>query len=153
MKLAAITMQKNEAGVLHQWLYYYAQLCGGFENLYIFDHVSDDEKVIEELLSASARGSHVIWDINRTWKLEDKGTLVTNLIKELGASYDWYFPVDCDEFVCFDDDVRPVFSRNAITNEIDRASSQGHAVLRIESAFVNIPHTENIYRDKTKSLS
>lgn len=153
MKFAAITMQKNEAGVLRHWLQYYAKLCSGFENLYIFDDASTDEQVIEQLLSASAKGSKVFWNHGQKWKLEDKGLLVSNLIQELGTAYDWYFPVDCDELVCFDDGERPNLSRDAVVNEIIRASAQGHVVLRINSAFVNIPHTENIYRDKTKKVA
>lgn len=152
MRVAAITMQKNETGMLRQWLHYYAGLCNGFENIYIFDDASDDPQVIDQLRFAVTKGTKVFWNNDRRWKLEDKGILVSNLMRELGTAYDWYFPVDCDELVCFDSGERPDLSRDAIVSEIVRASAGGHAALRIDSAFVNIPHTENIYRNTTKKL-
>lgn len=153
MRFAAITMQKNESGMLRQWLQHYARLCDGFENLYIFDDASDDNVVIEQLHCASAKGSKVFWNTGQKWKLEDKGKLVSNLIRELGTSYDWYFPVDCDELVCFDDGERPDLSRDAVINEIVRASAGGHVALRIDAAFANLPHTENVFRDTAKKLA
>ncbi len=139
--------------MLQQWLQHYVQLCDGYENLYIFDDASEDEQVIEQLLSASAKGSNIFWNTGQKWKLEDKGILVSNLIRELGTAYQWYFPVDCDELVCFDNGERPDLSRDAVISEIVRASAEGHVALRIDTAFFNIPHTENMYRDKTKKLA
>src|SRR5258705_9836916 len=100
MKIAAIVMQKNETGILAQWLAYYALLCDGYENLFIFDDSSTDEKVVRLLHGASAKGSNITWNSDRKWNLESKGNLVSNLMQELHPRYDWFLPVDCDEFVC-----------------------------------------------------
>ena len=154
MRLAAITMQKNEVGLLRQWLSYYARLCAGFENLYIFDDLSNSIEVIEVLRRAEAQGVRVFWNNEKSWTVETKGILVSNLIKELGKFYDWFFPVDCDEFVCVNGggDL-PLFSRADVVQEIRRASVDGKDILRIKYRFLNIPHTEDVFFTETRKVA
>jgi hypothetical protein len=145
MRFAAVVTQKDESGLLPEWLAYYSNLCGGWEHLYVFDDDSTHTDVIELLKGAEAKGATVQYSRGRWQGLENKGALISNLLRQLGTAYDWYFPVDCDEFVCVDADGTPVISREAIEQEISRAATGGHQYLRINSFFLNIPHSSKVY--------
>jgi hypothetical protein len=149
MRLAAVTMQKNEDGLINHWLIYYASLCGGYEHLHIIDDASTSALVRQSLEDAASRGAHVYWDDDGKWRLEDKGRLASRIINDLAPGYDFYFPVDCDEFICLDEDGRPSLARDRICAELER-SSPGRKALRIDTAFKNIPHSADVCRGETK---
>lgn len=52
-------MQRNEDVCLDPWLIWHGHLFG-YENLFVVDHGSDHPAVLECLLRAEARGTHVV---------------------------------------------------------------------------------------------
>ena len=153
MRLAAVTMQKDEVGLLRQWISYYANLTG-YENLYIFDDCSNSAEVIEILRNAERLGVNIFWNSEKSWSVDTKGIMVGNLINKLSSHYDWFFPVDCDEFICVKGTgSQPLFSRDDVVREIRRASVGGHKILRIKARFINIPHTECVFHGETRKVA
>ena len=152
MRLAAIVMQKDESEILPVWLRYYASLCGGYEHLYVFDDDSTDTETLELLGLAEKEGVNI--EVSRgRWSHPEKGLLFSELIHRLGAAYDWYLPIDCDELVCAIVEGLPTISRAKIIQEIERAAIGGGSVFRIDTAFFNIPHTTTVYEQETKKVA
>lgn len=94
-------MQKNERRLLEPWIVYHSWLFG-LENLFVFDNGSVDPVVIEILEHYRARGLNVDYSFHTRADYEGKGDLIARTIQGLdavSAPYDFYFPLDCDEFI------------------------------------------------------
>jgi hypothetical protein len=100
VKVAMIMMQKNEDELLNKWADFHGALFG-YENLYIFDNGSTSEESIKALNSLESLGCNINREHNTKKDFEAKGDIIGNKIKELEAlnKYDFYFPLDCDEFL------------------------------------------------------
>ena len=100
MKVAIIMMQKNEDELLNKWADFHGALFG-YENLYIFDNGSTSYESIKALNSLEGLGCNINREHNTKKDFEAKGLIIGNTIKKLEASgeYDFYFPLDCDEFL------------------------------------------------------
>ena len=100
MKVAIIMMQKNEDELLDKWADFHGALFG-YENLYIFDNGSTSDESIKALNSLESLGCNINRENNTKKDFEAKGDIIGNKIKELEAlnKYDFYFPLDCDEFL------------------------------------------------------
>lgn len=105
MNIAILMMQKNEGELLSKWVAYHSYLVG-HKNLYIYDNGSTNQNSIEELHLLEKRGIHVIRDKNKKFDYENRGNIFCEKIKELdvSANYDFYMPIDCDEFLAVTDD-------------------------------------------------
>lgn len=105
MNIAIFMMQKNEDELLSKWITYHSYLVGR-KNLFIFDNGSTNDIVIKHLKECELRGINVYWDKNRKSDFENKGTIFSDLIKkfDLDNQYDFYIPLDCDEFLASIDD-------------------------------------------------
>lgn len=99
-RVACMVMLKNERTMTPRFLSYHAALFG-IENVYVFDNGSTDPDVLSELDRFEARGGHVDRRFNTTEDFYRKGTVLGDLIKRLDREmdYDFYVPLDCDEFV------------------------------------------------------
>lgn len=95
IKAAAICMQKNEGRLIQSWILHHSNLFGA-ENLYVFDNVSEDDHTKLVLSWASDCGVNVIYGVK---DFETKGVQVRNKINSLRHQYDWFFPLDADEFL------------------------------------------------------
>lgn len=100
MKIAILCMQKNEGDLLQNWIAYHESLFGS-ENIFIFDNGSDDISTIEVLRNASSRGVNVSFDYCLQKFFDRKGDVIAEKIIELDLLdiYDFYIPLDTDEFV------------------------------------------------------
>lgn len=127
MKIACIMMQKNERELLDAWIQYHGFLFG-YENLYIFDNGSDDD-VQTKLKNYIEKGVNVSFQFSKKEDFESKGEIFLKTIKTLDEkdNYDFYFPLDCDEFLatinkngfisCEIEDVVSELSENIHRNE------------------------------------
>lgn len=100
MRIACIMMQKNEASLVWPWIRYHAELFGA-DNLYILDNGSSHDSVLHCLQEAVGFGVHVDKRYRRQEDFNRKGEIITELIQGLDTEgrYDFYLPMDCDEFV------------------------------------------------------
>ena len=98
-------MQKNEEELLNKWISYHSYLVGR-KNLFVFDNGSTNEIVISQLRECQQRGINVSWDKNQKADFENKGTIFKDLITKFDQEdpYDFYIPLDCDEFLATLDD-------------------------------------------------
>jgi Glycosyl transferase family 2 len=146
LKVACITMQKNEGQLLKQWIEYHADLFGK-ENLFIFDNASEDPDTISVLDDYQRKGVRVNRDYSAKEDFEKKGTIIGNLIKELSRErrYDIYMPLDTDEFVGVSDDLVGFNSdRTTVVNELSRHSGE-QRVCFIKGTYYNIPMSSMFY--------
>ncbi len=99
-KVACMVMLKNERTLTSLFIGYHADLFRP-ENMFVFDNGSTDPAVLAALDRLEEQGGHVD---RRYFSPEDfrlKGTVLGDLIKRLDrdSDYDFYIPLDCDEFV------------------------------------------------------
>jgi hypothetical protein len=99
-KVACMVMLKNERTMMPRFLSYHSALFG-IENVYVFDNGSTDPEVLAELDRFEARGGHVDRRFSTIEDFFQKGTVLGDLIRRLEreSDYDFYIPLDCDEFV------------------------------------------------------
>lgn len=153
MNLAAVMMQKDEVGLLQQWLTYYSELCGTYENLYIFDDRSTEPTVREVLRQAADAGAHVTSCPVGEKGIDIKGRLVSETIRSLGDRYDCYLPTDCDEFVCVASAEGPIIDTIAVRTVIsDILSNTSNPFIRLRGSFVNIPGTTSVRQEHQMKL-
>lgn len=133
MRVACVMMQKDEDLLLEPWLRLYGYIFG-FENLYVFDNGSTNPEVQNTLARFSGAGVHVFYDRNRPKDFDDKGLVVTSIIKSFQTNdlYDFVLPLDCDEFIVCASPSGFSINRSTIWTELLR--------LNIRSAMGNIAH-------------
>ncbi|MBB3102457.1 glycosyltransferase family 2 protein [Azomonas macrocytogenes] len=100
MRIACLMMQKNEIDLLEKWIIHHGDIFG-FENLYIFDNGSTDEKIKIISNEFTKKGVNFFFDFNTPTDFENKGKIIGRKIIELDSKekYDFFIPLDCDEFV------------------------------------------------------
>lgn len=93
-------MLKNEADLILPWVKYHGSIFG-YTNLFIYDNGSDDKQTLSTLSFAKNLGANCIFDKCSPEDFKNKGDIFAALIKELDKNnpYDFYFPLDCDEFL------------------------------------------------------
>jgi len=100
MRVACLMMQKDESELLDYWLSYHGDIFG-FENLYVFDNGSADSKLESVFDKYRSLGVNFYLDFAGRDNYLAKGQHIGKKIKELDEKglYDFYIPLDCDEFV------------------------------------------------------
>lgn len=101
MRVACLLMHRNERRLLEPWIAYHSWLFG-LENLFVFDNGSVDPVALDILERYQARGMHVDHSFHTRANFEAKGEILAGAIRRLDAGdapYDFYFPLDCDEFL------------------------------------------------------
>jgi hypothetical protein len=151
MKIACVMMQKNESILLEAWIRYHAELVGK-ENLFIFDNGSTISSVIQVLKEAESEGVEVFWDYSRVSHYLEKGHLIAEFIQRLDReeSFDFYFPLDCDEFIACQTDSGPSCCRKDVEESL-RAFKESADVLIIQHKYWNNPCRKNFYSVSTSS--
>jgi hypothetical protein len=139
MKTACLMMQRNEAVLLTPWVLYHGHLFG-FENLFIFDNGSDDPAT-KEVLSKLSSEYRINVDYSRsaTTDFEQKGSIFVAKIEllEISGEYDFFIPLDCDEFVSVGDPKSvPDFNPAHIQTELSKHISSPKALV-IEGCLYN----------------
>ncbi len=132
-------MQKNERTLLVPWVRYHAERFG-IENLYVFDNGSDDEATLDSLKLLENEGLQVSRGHPSKSDFENKGSIIAEKINELDDRriYDFYFPVDCDEFLSVRKENKISIDAGDIRQELEKYVGEKR-VLYIGSALFNNP--------------
>jgi hypothetical protein len=98
--MACVMMQKDETILFDPWFGYHADLLGP-ENLFIFDNGSTSASVIQSLQRAKLNGANVCLDYSSRRDYRERGSMLASFIQQLEQSnpFDFYFLLDCDEFL------------------------------------------------------
>jgi hypothetical protein len=98
MKIAVVSIFKNEIGYVLEWVAYYRKILG-INDFIIADNVSDDGT--SELLSALDDAKVIKRIYHPRIKLEEgvQKTAYARIIKEYSSDYDYFLIVDADEFL------------------------------------------------------
>ncbi|WP_310225163.1 glycosyltransferase family 2 protein [Sphingobium xenophagum] len=143
-------MQKNEEDLLGPWIQYHSELFGA-ENLYVYDNGSTSPIISEILADAQAKGVNVYLEYSQKSDFEGKGDILADKIQQLDKlkSYDFFFPLDCDEFVgVMGDDRKPSFRKQDIFEELEELKGSKR-VLFISMGFDNHPEKHGFFRLST----
>jgi hypothetical protein len=145
MKICCLMMQKNERTLLVPWVRYHAARFG-IENLFVYDNGSDDEETIAGLRQLESEGLNVSWTYNAQSDFVNKGNIIAEKIKELDkkGEYDFYFPLDCDEFICVRNKNLADIGRKEINEELKNNILE-NKVLYIDSMLFNNPIISDEY--------
>jgi len=148
IKVACIMMQKDEFMLFDAWITYYSHLFSP-PNLYVFDNGSTHHLMADKLLAAEQKGVHVYRDYNTKADFMAKGKIFADLIRQLDATtsdpYDFYFPLDCDEFIAVETNDTRSCERKPILEELSCYKDVKN-VLRIDSKYYTTPFQQNLYR-------
>ena len=139
-------MQKDELILFDAWINYYSHLFLP-SNLYVFDNGSTHHLMADKLLDAEHKGVHVYKEYDTKTDFMAKGEIFADLIHHLDASdpYDFYFPLDCDEFIAVEANGKRSCERKAILEELHRYKDVKN-VLTIDSKYYTTPFQKNLYR-------
>ena len=143
--VACIMMQKNEDLLIELWLLHHAELFG-FENLYVYDNGSTSSHVVGVLRRYEVIGVKVFWDRSTPRDFDLKGWIIGDLIKELEIEkkYDFYFPLDCDEFVALAEEGGFTASRNKVLAFL-RSRKGCSRVLRVSHCLMNVAGSLDVF--------
>lgn len=146
MKIACLMMQKNEGPLLQSWIDYHIQIFG-HENIFIYDNGSTDTVTKEVLSFAKESGINVDYSLNTRKHFEDKGDIFASKIHELEASgdYDFFFPLDGDEFLAVEVDNGLSVSVDVIKAKL-RTYLNSPDVLMINGEYNNNPMARDYYK-------
>jgi hypothetical protein len=99
-KIAILMMLKDEGDLALPWIKYHGSVFG-YPNLFIYDNGSQDSATLAALEFAKENGANCRFDRSKFEDFKAKGDIFSALIKELDlhSPYDFYFPLDCDEFL------------------------------------------------------
>src|SRR5680860_325993 len=120
MRICILSMQRNEGVLLETWAHYHGKLFG-YENIHLFDNGSDDSLTIEVLHTLERLGVSLYRDYRTRSDYENKGTVIVNKINELDRTsdeFDFYFPLDCDEFLSAADEHGYYFDSDSIFEKL-----------------------------------
>lgn len=139
MKVAILLMQKNERSLLKPWIEYHANLFG-IDNIYLYDNGSTDFEVVQMLDEYERKGLCVYREYSSKDDFERKGRIFSDKIKELDSvsPYDFYFPLDCDEFIACETNLGLSIKKSDIVEELSKYQ-YGSALLMIGRAYSNSP--------------
>jgi hypothetical protein len=139
-------MEKNENLLLTNWIHYHGTLFG-YENLYIFDNGSDNIEVKQDLARLAPQyGFNVDYSRSTKADFEAKGDLVVQKIRELenSSGYDFFVPLDCDEFVCVNKGEDVSFLKEDVIAELEKYRSSADA-LKIKGCYYNCYGRKDYY--------
>jgi hypothetical protein len=147
LRIALIMMQKNETLLLDPWLRYHEAMISA-QSIFIFDNGSSDPHTLATLKAAEGRGVTVSRKYNQLQDYPASGTIAAELINHLDRDnpHDFYFPIDCDEFLACKINGQISCSRDDLDRSlIDFIGNQ--KVLTIPRKYVNSPYHRNRYSE------
>lgn len=145
MRIACLVMQKNERALLEPWILYHGAMFG-YESLYVYDNGSTAPECANVLAKYESLGVNVERSFDTKDHFEQKGHIFSEKIKALDADdpFDFYFPMDCDEFLVVERDGQVHFNASAILNELSSLVDIKQP-LCISAAYDNNPLTPDFY--------
>jgi hypothetical protein len=147
LRIALIMMQKNETLLLDPWLRYHEAMISA-QSIFIFDNGSSDPHTIATLKAAECRGVTVSRKYNQLQDYPASGIIAAELINYLDREnpHDFYFPIDCDEFLACKVNGQISCSRDDLDRSlIDFIGNE--KVLTIPRKYVNSPYHPNRYSE------
>jgi hypothetical protein len=147
LRIALIMMQKNETILLEPWLRYHEAMVSA-QSIYVFDNGSSDPHTLTTLKAAECRGVTVNRKHSKPQDYYDTGVIVADLIQNLDREnpHDFYFPIDCDEFLACKINGHLSCSRDDLDRSLlDFIDSD--KVLTIPRKYVNSPYDPNRYSE------
>ena len=138
-------MQRDEDLLLDGWCRYHGNLFG-YENLFIFDNDSKTKTVKQTLEKYRRLGCQIDLSRDQMSDFTFKGEIVGNLFKSLQESggYDFFLPLDCDEFVSVLRGNTVSFQKTDIKDELGRFAGCPDTI-KISDEFVNSPNYPDHY--------
>lgn len=145
-RVACMVMLKNERTMTPRFIGYHAALFGA-ENIYIFDNGSTDPEVLAELERFEALGAQVERRYSTIEQFHHKGTVLGDLIKRLDRErdYDFYIPLDCDEFVVLRTRDRYTADPAAIQSYLDGLRGES-SILKVTLNISNLLGEPDMFR-------
>jgi hypothetical protein len=145
MRIACFLMQKDEADLLDPWLVYHAHLFGA-ENLYVWDNGSTSTIVKDILRRWEDNLGCLNRELTTGMDFRKKGVILGQKIKDLDehSPYDFYLPLDCDEFVVVEEEGRVSCEKKLIYRELERYKAEKRA-LGVQTAYYNLPGRKDLY--------
>jgi len=147
LRIALIMMQKNETILLDPWLRYHEAMISD-QSIFVFDNGSSDPHTLATLKAAECRGVSVNRTHNQLQDYFARGTIFAQFINHLDREnpHDFYFPIDCDEFLACTVNGQLSCSRD----DLDRSLIDfigNDEVLSIPRKYVNSPYHPNRYSE------
>jgi hypothetical protein len=148
-RIALLMMQKNERLLLDPWITYHRSLADP-ASIFVFDNGSTDPQTLAILETAEASGVSVNRRFNQQQDYFKCGLIFAETIKQLDNRdpHDFYFAMDCDEFLACDQAGRISCSLNDIDQVLARFANS-RKVLTIPHKYVNSPYHPNRYSNIT----
>ena len=146
MLIKAVMMCKNEDELLSIWGGYHGHLLG-FENLHVVDNGSTSSASLAALDALETLGAHIDRGFPRVEDYPAKGQITARTIQRLDAEApaDFYFPLDCDEFLAVEHSPYALdCTREGLERELEpQADFDG--VLTIQAGYDNNPEVPGTY--------
>lgn len=136
-----VMMQRNESTLLDSWIRYHATLFG-YKSLTIVDHGSSCKLTIQHLKAAERLGAEVIWARQTDLDFNSKGRIIEEEIKSR-KKFRVAFPMDCDEFICLDQDSKLSCNPNRIRRYL-KSLPRGH-IFTAKRRLNNAPWSHNVF--------
>jgi hypothetical protein len=137
-------MQKDESDLLAHWIEYHGNLFG-LENLYVYDNGSTNPVCLDAMDKYKKLRVNFYFEFNSQADFLNKGKILGNKILELESTnaYDFFIPLDCDEFIGAISDSGVISCDSKIIhNELDMHSKTEDVLLfryqLYNSAFSNM---------------
>lgn len=152
-RVACLMMQKNEGALLDAWAAYHGRLFG-IRNLFIHDNGSTDARTLEVLHRLEAAGANVDCTYTDVRHFHTKGLVFRRRIDELEAAvdhgFDFFMPLDCDEFVAVHTPLGMSFEPDAIHDALE-AVRGARGVLKIAYSWLNAPGVTHRFFERKES--
>lgn len=149
IKIAAVTMQKNETILLRTWINYYSYLFGA-TNLYVLDNGSTNDESIKILRDAEKNGVTVCWAFSSPDDFVNKGKVVSDVFDKLLKVYDIALPLDADEVLILEETKPRIPSREEMISHLSGLIDKKSQYLRISTQYDNIAGTSKVVWAYTK---
>jgi hypothetical protein len=149
MRIGCVVAQRNEEDCLEPWVRYHSYLFG-MENVFIIDNASDSPIVQKQLERYEALGVQVT-RIPPGTDFATRGEYTANLIKSVTTAthYDFFFPLDCDEFIYVVDPSGTIScNRHDIENHLASFVGTPDILLAYE-AMENVNKSPGVYFRRT----
>jgi hypothetical protein len=143
-RVACLMMQRDEADLVTPWVRYHSALFGA-ENLYIWDNGSAVPTVMH-VFDAVRGGVNVVWDKAESSHYHRKGEILGAQIAALQGKFDFFIPLDCDEFFALGTNGGVECAPDKILSAL--AAYEGcPSALKITEAFFNVlGHSDRFWR-------
>ncbi len=137
-RVACTVMLRNEPALVGAFLRYHADLFGA-ENLFVIDNGSTDLTTLACLSAFEAEGANIDRSFPTQEDYTQKGRIIGDLVKRLDQhnDYDFYFLLDCDEFVVLKSEKGYTCRKSSIHQYLDTMRGE-ERILRVGLNLSNI---------------